>query len=114
MNKWIRGGTPPPTASRMERDFTAPPVYDPTVPSGLAPAYAKGANGLTLGGIQLAEYDYSTAINEGAGTTGPGICGLTGMHQWYTDQELAARYPDPDAYLRGAHSSLRATSPPAG
>jgi hypothetical protein len=102
MNKWIQGGSPPPTAPRMERDFSAPPLYDPAGPGGHAPAYAKNANGLTIGGIQLAEYDYSAAVNVGAGTTGPGSCWLTGKHQFFTDQELAARYPDPRAYLRGA------------
>jgi len=55
--------------------------------------------GQTIGGIQLAEYAYPNAIIKGAGTTGPGFCWLTGMHQFFTSQELAARYPDPHAYL---------------
>jgi hypothetical protein len=102
MNKWIQDGPPPPTAPRLERDFSAPPLYDPAASGGHAPAYAKNANGLTIGGIQLAEYDYSAAVNVGAGTTGPGSCWLTGKHQFLTDQQLAARYPDPHSYLHGA------------
>jgi len=96
VSKWIKEGTPPPAAPLLVRDFSAPPIR-PGVP-----AYAKDANGLTLGGIQLTQYDSSAAINEGSGTTGPGFCFLTGMHQFYTDQQLAARYPDPQAYLTAA------------
>jgi hypothetical protein len=101
LNRWIRGGPPAPTAPRMERDFSAPPIYDPTTPSGVAPGYAKDPNGNTIGGIQLAEYAHPTAYIKGAGNAGPGTCWLTGTHRRFTDQELASRYPDPYAYLRG-------------
>jgi hypothetical protein len=101
MNKWIQGGPPPPYAPRLERDFSAPPLYDPAATGGTAPAYAKDANGHTIGGIQLAQYAYPNAVIKGAGTTGPGSCWLTGMHRFLTGQELSALYPDPYTYLAG-------------
>jgi Alpha/beta hydrolase domain len=107
INGWIMGGRPAPTAPRMVRDPSAPPLFDPNAPGGQAPGYAKDAIGNTAGGIHLSEYDYPSAVIKGAGTTGPATCWLTGMHRWFTDQELAARYPDPEAYLRGVKQLAR-------
>jgi hypothetical protein len=101
INRWVKGGRPAPTAPLMRRDPNAPPLFDPAAPGGVAPNYAKDPNGNTIGGIQLAEYAYPTAHIKGAGNTGPGQCWLTGTHRWFTDKELAARYPDPYAYLHG-------------
>ena len=101
LNRWIKGGAAAPVAPRLQRDPSAPRLFDPAAAGGTAPGYAKDASGNTAGGIQLAEYAYPTAEIKGAGTTGPGSCWLTGKHRSFTDSELAARYPDPDAYLRG-------------
>jgi hypothetical protein len=101
VNTWIKGGPPPPAAPRLQRDPNAPPLFDPAAPGGVAPDYAKDANGNTVGGIQLAEYTHPTAQIKGAGNTGPATCWLAGLHRWFTDQELAARYPNPHSYLQG-------------
>ncbi len=104
---WAKGGDPAPAAPVLVRDPKAAPIAAIGLVQGTLPGYAIDANGLTRGGIQLAEYDYSTAVNKGAGTTGPGVCQLTGMHRYYTDAELIARYPDPKAYLAGAKKLIR-------
>jgi len=101
VNAWVKGGSPAPTAPRLQRDPNAPPLFDPAAPGGVAPGYAKDANGNTVGGIQLAEYAYPTAVIKGAGNTGPATCWLAGLHRFFTDQELAARYSEPDSYLLG-------------
>jgi hypothetical protein len=101
VNRWVGGGWPAPASPRLQRDFGAPPLFDPAATGGTAPNYSKDRKGNTIGGIQLAEYAYPTAVINGAGNTGPGSCWLAGLHRQFTDQELAAHYPDPDAYLRG-------------
>jgi hypothetical protein len=107
LDKWIKTGQPAPAATRLVRDFDAPPLFDPAATGGQAPDYAKDANGNTIGGIQLAEYAYPTAAIEGAGNTGPATCWLTGMHRPFTEQELAARYPKARDYLRGVRKLTR-------
>lgn len=37
-----------------------------------------------------------------AGTDGPGACRIAGMHRYYIDAELAARYPNAKAYFAAA------------
>jgi hypothetical protein len=101
VNAWVNGGPPAPSAPRLQRDPNAPPLFDPAGPGGVAPNYAKDANGNTMGGVQLAEYTYPTAAIKGAGNTGPGSCWLAGLHRSFTNHELTARYPDPHTYLRG-------------
>ena len=104
---WAKGGEPAPAAPVLVRDPKAPPIAAIGLVQGTLPGYAVDARGLTRGGIQLAEYVYSTAVNKGAGTTGPGVCQLTGMHRYYSDAELITRYPDPKAYLDGAKKLIR-------
>lgn len=107
MNRWVKFGTPAPHAPLLERDSSAPPIYNPTSPSGHSAGYATDAMGYTAGGIQLAEYKYPTAEIKGSGTTGPGTCWLTGKHRFYSDNELASRYPHPRAYLAGVIRQTR-------
>ena len=111
LNKWIKNGRAAPSAPRLERDLTAPPLFNPTLPGAnppnTAPAYAKDANGNTIGGIQLSQYAYPTAEIEGAGNTGPATCWLAGLNRPFTEQELKARYPSARDYLRGVASLTR-------
>jgi hypothetical protein len=100
--RWSEGGRAPVSAPRLIRDPNASPIYDPIVPAGQISGYASDSKGDTTGGIQLAEYGYGSAISRGAGTTGPGCCWLTGAHHFLTADELSARYPDPNEYLRDA------------
>jgi Alpha/beta hydrolase domain len=90
MNEWIQGGSTPPNAPRFERDTSVTPAV-----------VRRDAAGTAIGGIRLAELEYPTMLNRGAGNTGSNFfCFITGMHQPYTRDELAARYPDHQAYVR--------------
>ena len=73
---------------------------DPT--AGEQQTYAKGTDGSTLGGIRLTDYLYGDYTSTGGGNQGPGFCGLAGTHTELTDEQLAARYPDVDSYVRDA------------
>jgi len=90
MNNWIQGRSVPPNAPRFERDTSVTPAV-----------VRRDAQGAAIGGIRLAEMDYPTALNRGSGNTGTSnFCSIAGAHQPFTPQELAARYPDPAAYVR--------------
>jgi hypothetical protein len=94
MNKWIQGVATPPSAPRYQRDTSVTPAV-----------VRRDTNGTVLGGIRLAEIEYPTALNRGGGNTGANFfCFITGSHQPYTAEELAARYPDPRAYLRNVEA----------
>lgn len=66
------------------------------------------AQGRTFGGIQLAEYVFPTAFNLGYLNPGPGFCRNGGHHRFYTEAELAALYPDTNAYVRDVAETTKA------
>jgi hypothetical protein len=90
MNAWIKDGVAPPSAPRFERDASVTPAVTHL-----------GADGVMAGGIRLSEVEYPTGINRGRGNTGANFfCFISGAHKPFTAEELAARYPDPAAYVR--------------
>jgi alpha/beta hydrolase family protein len=88
VNAWAGGGLPAPTSKPLERDA-----------GGMLLRHDE--NGRTFGGIQLAEYAFPTGFNLGYLNKGPGFCRNGGHHRFYGDDELKARYPNPNAYVRG-------------
>jgi hypothetical protein len=86
MVRWIKDGTPPPSAPPIEFSDATPPtiVRDP--------------NGIALGGIRLAEEAVPTAVNTGQ-NSGPAFCRLYGSHIEFDQDKLAALYPTHKAYF---------------
>lgn len=92
-HEWIRGGAPPPEMPRIEFDATDPP------------AIRRDRYGNALGGIRLPDFDAPTGEHIGAGK-GDVLASLVGFSRPFTPAELAARYPDRDAYLGEWHAAL--------
>ncbi len=86
MVRWIKDGTPPPTA---------PPL---TFTDGTPAAIARDADGIALGGIRLAEEAVPTGVNTGQ-NTGPSFCRLYGSHIDFDKEKLAALYPTHKGYV---------------
>jgi hypothetical protein len=85
---WVRLGTPPPVAPRID------------VAGG---AIQRDARGNALGGIRLSEHAVPTAVN-GAGNAGGNqlsalFCRLFGVHEPFTADTLASLYPSTGRYV---------------
>jgi putative intracellular protease/amidase len=94
MARWVKDGTPPPTAPRIT-----------VAVDGERPYIVRDAFGNALGGIRLAEHDVATAINSGE-NTGSGFCFLTGWHDDFDKTKLTALYSTHSAYV----SAVKATT----
>jgi hypothetical protein len=86
MVRWIKDGTPPPSAPPIQFTDTTPP------------AIARDASGIALGGIRLAEEAVPTAVNTGQ-NSGAGFCRLYGSHVDFDHDKLAALYPTHQGYV---------------
>jgi len=86
MVRWIKDGTPPPSAPPIE--FT----------SAATPAIARDENGNALGGIRLAEFAVATGVNTGQ-NSGAGFCRLYGSHTDFDAGRLAKLYPSHQTYV---------------
>lgn len=87
LNQWVRHGTLPPPAPRIE-----------LAPSGPI-AIVRDANGNALGGIRTPEVDVPIATLSGTGQSGSLFCTLFGSTAPFSATTLAALYPDHDAYV---------------
>jgi Alpha/beta hydrolase domain len=86
MVRWIKDGTPPPSAPAIEFSAATPPTI------------VRDANGIAQGGIRLAEEAVPTAVNTGQ-NTGAGFCRLYGSHVDFDKEKLAALYPTHKDYV---------------
>ncbi len=84
LNRWVRDGTPPPEAPRLELDDGGMLVLD--------------AHGNAVGGIRTPEVDVPIAALSGLGQSGI-ICLLFGSTQPFDQATLASLYPTHDAYV---------------
>jgi hypothetical protein len=110
--RWVKDGTPPPTATRVE----VRPL--PPSPPGAQDANGAGARGGAQGprwevvhdelgnahgGIELSQHAVPTATNTGqnagGATGGEGACNLMGSHLAWDAARLAAMYPTHAAYV---------------
>jgi hypothetical protein len=82
MMRWVRDGTPPPIAPRIE--FEGGQIV-------------QDAYGNARGGIQLSEHAVATAYN-GTGNGGGVFCSLFGVHEPFTAAELRELYPTRGRY----------------
>jgi hypothetical protein len=87
LNRWVRDGTPPPPAARLDVD-PGPPV-----------ALRHDDHGNALGGIRTPQVDVPIAAFSGAPQVGPAICALFGGTAPFDAATLASLYPTHDAYV---------------
>ena len=85
--RWVKDGTPPPTAPPIEVSTVGPPAV-----------MARDADGNALGGIRLSQHAVPTAVNTGV-NSGPGFCRLNGSYDPFTPDKLASLYPAHAAYV---------------
>ena len=86
LNSWVRAGTPPPTAPRLQVE-------------GSPPTIARDAHGNALGGIRTPQLDAPIATLRGDGQSGSILCLLFGTTARFDAATLAALYPDHAAYV---------------
>jgi len=87
MARWLKDGTPPPTA---------PPIE--IVMDNCKPTIDRDSFGNALGGIRLAEHAVPVAVNSGE-NTGTGFCFLTGWHEDFDKQRLGMLYSSHQSYV---------------
>lgn len=87
LNEWVRNGTPPPSAPRLD--------VDPGPPA----AIVRDANGNALGGVRTPQTDVPIATLSGEGQVGTLFCLLFGSTEPFDEELLASLYPDPETYV---------------
>jgi hypothetical protein len=88
LNRWVRGGPPPPRSPRVTMSAADPKVI------------ARDDYGNALGGIRLPELEAPTATLSGAASPGsPGFCTLFGSTTPFDAARLAQLYPNHDTYV---------------
>jgi hypothetical protein len=91
MARWIKDGTPPPSAPPIEFTSSEPP------------AIARDEMGNALGGIRLAQHAVATAVNTGQ-NGGTAFCRLYGSHIDFDPAKIATLYPTHEAYVAEVRS----------
>jgi hypothetical protein len=79
-DRWLRDGTPPNTAPRLE------------VRDGAEPLFAVDEHGNARGGVRTPHVDVPVATLSGLGNSGASISRLCGTTTPFTDEQLAALY----------------------
>ena len=85
LDAWVRSGSAPSAAPRLQVNAEAT-------------GFEQDAQGNALGGIRSPYVDAPVAVLSGLGQ-GAGFCDLFGTTRLFDDAELAALYPDRDAYV---------------
>jgi hypothetical protein len=96
LNRWVRRGTPPPRAPRIEVDTTT-----------ASPRIMRDGHGNGLGGIRTPQLDVPIARLSGAGQSGSLLCLLFGTTVPFDAATLASLYPDHDAYVSAFNKATR-------
>ena len=102
--RWVKTGTPPPTAPLIQVSS----VGEPTTPAVIV----RDTYGNALGGLRLPAFEVPIATNNGA-DNGPGLpasfCALYGYFTPFDEATLNFLYPTHDAYIRAfMHSTYKA------
>jgi hypothetical protein len=95
LDRWIKDGTPPPSAPRLD------------VAAGVPPVIARDEHGNALGGIRTPQMDVPIAKLAGDGQVGSILCLLLGTTTPFDDAKLAALYPTHDAYVSAFSAATR-------
>lgn len=88
LRKWVKDGTPPPSAPPIEVTSAGPPAVIARDQAGNSVA----------GGIRLAEIAVPTGVNTGQ-NSGPAFCRLYGSHTDFDAAMLSSLYPTHAAYV---------------
>jgi hypothetical protein len=95
LDEWVRTGTPPPKADRIE------------VMSGSAPEIRRDADGIALGGIRTPPVDVPVDVLSGEPGPGPDLlCILLGSTKPLPASRLAQLYPSRADYQRRYHAEV--------
>jgi Alpha/beta hydrolase domain len=90
VNNWMRSGTPPPSAPRMDVQLV-----------GSTPMVQDNSNGTAIGGIQGPWEQVPVAAYSGAAPAGaPGFCVLFGSTRLFGAAQLTSLYGSKSAYLK--------------
>ncbi|UCE85991.1 MAG: hypothetical protein JSU66_16970 [Deltaproteobacteria bacterium] len=95
LERWVRLGTPPASAPRLEVSADPEPVI------------ARDAHGNALGGIRTPQVDVPIATLSGEGQVGSILCLLFGTTVPFDDALLAELYPSPRAYRKAFGQATR-------
>jgi hypothetical protein len=96
LNQWVRWGTQPPKAPRIQVTSFTPRTY------------ARDANGNVLGGIRTPHVDVPVAVVTDAGQSGPGlVCRLVGATFPFDPAKLASLYRSHDQFVLRWHAAAR-------
>jgi hypothetical protein len=94
LNRWVRWGTPPPIAPRIE------------VTASLA--IVRDAYGNAIGGIRMPQLDVPIASYSGGGNGGSLACLIFGTTSLFDEATLQALYPTHGAYVSAFHRATAA------
>jgi hypothetical protein len=94
LNRWVRDGTPPPRAPRLDV-AAGPPV-----------TINRDEHGNALGGIRTPLVDMPTAALRGDGNAGGTFCALFGRTVAFDASTLASLYPAHSAYVDKFHQAM--------
>jgi hypothetical protein len=98
LDRWVKHGTPPPTAPRIEGQLV-----------GTTFTIARDGYGNALGGLRLPQIEVPMATNNGADNGGPSFCLLYGYFTPFDDATLKALYSNHEAYVHAfKHSTYQA------
>ena len=89
LQRWVKDGTLPPTASPIETSSVGPPAV-----------ITRDDRGNALGGIRVSAHAVPTGVNTGQ-NSGPGFCRLNGSHVDFDAATLTGLYPTKSAYVSG-------------
>jgi hypothetical protein len=95
LNRWVRRGTPPPRAPRLE------------LTGGESLPIVRDEHGNALGGIRTPAVDVPIATLSGQAPVGTLICALLGTTMPFDGATLAALYPDHAAYVSAFEKAAR-------
>lgn len=93
LNNWVKNGTAPAYADRMEVDTQAQ-------------TFRKDSVGNVLGGVRTSYVDVPIAVLSGEGQTGGLLCSLFGTTQLLNSTQLASLYPDHATFVSEVNTSL--------
>ncbi len=99
--RWVKHGTPPPTAPLIEVSSVGGP--------GVQAVITRDGYGNALGGLRLPAFDVPIGTNNGADNGGPAFCLLYGFFTPFDDATLHSLYPTHDAYVHAfKHATYQA------
>jgi Alpha/beta hydrolase domain len=93
--RWVRTGSPPPHAPRLDVSGNAPGVFQ------------RDENGNALGGIRTPLVDSPTATIRGDGNSGGPSCEVWGTTSAFDPAQLASLYPNHAAYVKAFHRATQ-------